>query len=235
MTSDPGIKELVERQMRNWELVQTHTSSDEPETHKQVEDFVCISRDVGAGASRIGVMLGERLDWPVFDKEILHVMAGDEAIREQINGSMDDGDRSWCEAALRSLPQPEFAKNGYFHKLSGTILSLARQGSAVFIGRGADLILPRNTGLRVRIVAPLAMRIKRIAERSNLSPDDARKKVKRLDEERADFIRDHFHVNVHDAERYDLVVNLERVSRIQAVDLIESARDILAIDQLAGR
>lgn len=230
--TDAAVAKLVERQMRNWELARSQRIPSEAEDRPEVEDFVCISRDVGAGANRIVVMLGERLGWPVFDKEILHAMAGDDAIRERIYASMDERDIGWCEETLRVFIQPEFVKNDYFHQLTKTLLSLTRQGSAVFIGRGADLILPRDAGLRVRIVAPLAARTRRMAERRGFSEDEARKEIQRLEEERAGYIRQHFHVDVHDPERYDLVINLARISTIQAVDMIESARETLGFDAL---
>lgn len=221
------IAKLVERQMRNWELARSQRTQSEIENRPGVEAFVSISRDIGAGANRVGVMLGERLGWPVFDKEILHAMAGDDATRERIYASMDERDIGWCEETLRALMQPEFVKNDYFHQLTKTLLSLARQGSAVFIGRGADLILPRETGLRVSIVAPLAARVKRVAERRGVSDEVARKEIQLLEAERAGYIRQHFDVDVHDPERFDVVINLARISTTQAVDIIESARGFL--------
>jgi len=225
--TDDVVAKLVERQIRNWEIARNQRTSSEAEDRPEVEDFVCISRDVGAGANLIGVMLAERLGWPVFDKKILQAMAGDDAIRERIYASMDERDIGWCEETLRALMQPEFVKNDYFHQLTKTLLSLARRGSAVFIGRGADLILPRNTGLRVRIVAPLALRAQHVAERRGVSAEEAGMEVQRLEAERAGYIRKHFHVDVHDPERFDVVINLARMSTIQAVDLIESAREVL--------
>ncbi len=71
-----------------------------------------------------------------------------------------------------------------------------------------------------------------MAERHGVSVDEARKEIQRLEEERAAFIRQHFRVDVHDPERFDLVINLARISTIQAVDLIESARDVLGFDTL---
>ena len=230
---DPTVTRLVEQQIASWELTRDRRDDVDPEKRSVVEDFVCISRDVGAGATRIGAKLAERLEWPVFDKEFLHAMAGDDKIREQIYASMDERDLAWHEEAVRSLMRPELVTNDDLRHSGKMVLALARQGSAIFIGRGADLILPRDVGLRVRIVAPLEARIKRIAERQELSDEEARKKIQSLQNERARYIRQHFQVDIHDPERYDLVIKLQRISSIQAVDLIESARDILAMDQFA--
>ncbi len=225
--TDLAVAKLVEQQMRNWELARSQRTPEEVEDRPEVADFVCISRDVGTGAKQIGVLLGERLGWPVLDKEILHAMARDDAIREQIYASMDERDIGWCEEVLRAFTQPEFVKNDYFHQLTKTLLSLARQGSAVFIGRGADMVLPHDTGLRVRIVAPLAARTQRVAQQRGISEEEARKEIQRLEAERAGYIHKHFHVDTHNPERFDMVINLARISTSQAVDIIESARDVL--------
>jgi cytidylate kinase len=217
--------------MRNWELAKSQRDPLAGKSQLPAQDFVCISREVGVGANGIGALLAERLDWPVFDKEILHKMAGDDRIRKQIYESMDERDLGWCEETLRSVMQPEFVKNDYFHRLSQTILSLARQGSAVFVGRGADLILPRDVGLRIRIVAPLEVRVKRLAGRLSISEEEARLQIDALEEERAKFVLNHFHIDVNDSQRYDLVINAHRVTMVQIVDLIESAREIFQSEQ----
>ena len=228
-----SIAKAVERQMRNWELARAQRLEVPLPKRAEVEDFIAVSRQVGASGAEVAAGLAERLDWPVFDKEILDAMAGDDNLRRQVYDSMDERDMGWFEEAARSFMHSEFVKNDYFHQLSKTVLALARQGSAIFIGRGADLILPRDVGLRVRIVAPLETRVKRVAERQDLTEEEAHEKVQRLQEERTQYIRQYFHVNIHDPERYDLTINLQRISPIQAVHLIESSRGILAMNQLA--
>lgn len=140
---------------------------------------------------------------------------------------MDERDLGWLEEVLRSFVEPQFVKNDYVRRLGETVLSLARQGSAVFIGRGVDLILPRDMGLRIRIVAPRERRIRTMAERQGISPADARRALERLEHERAQFIERHFRAAERDPERYDLMINLDRISQAQAVDLIETAHKAL--------
>ncbi len=43
----PAIADLVERQMRNWELARRQRLAVAAPATKQVEDFVCVSRQVG--------------------------------------------------------------------------------------------------------------------------------------------------------------------------------------------
>jgi cytidylate kinase len=185
-----------------------------------VRDFVAISRQVGSGGSQIARELAERLDWPLFDKEILHAMAGDDASRERLYEWMDECDRGWIEQMLEFRHAGRFPPQDYVRKLSATVLALSRGAPAVFLGRATDLILPAEHGLRVRVVAPFEERMRRYAERSHVGNDLAREAVTRIDHERGEFVRHHFHRTIDDPVRCDLTLNTARVSVTEAVELV---------------
>ncbi len=218
---------LVERQMRNWELARAQRPTEPAAIQNEVEDFIAISRAVGAGGLDVATRLGETLKWPVFDRQILDIMAGDNELRRRIYASMDERDMGWCEETLQVLLRPEFVKNDYFHRLTKTVLTLARQGHAVFLGRGVDLILPRDVGFRVRLVASHETCVAHYSERHGLSREEADTEIVRVEREREEFIHRHFQAEAADQARYDLVINMGQFSREQAVDVILEARQVL--------
>lgn len=224
-TADHGeLTRLIERQMRNWELGRSQREMDPAAPGQVVQDFVSISRQEGTPGSEVATVLARALNWPLFDREILKAMSGDDEMRERIYASMDERDMNWWEEALRAFAQPELGRNDYFRRLTETVLSLARQGSAVFLGRAADLILPRTTGLRVRLVAPLDMRIQSYARVHGLSQAQARTEIETVEAERRAFVHKHFGVDVADPVRSDLVINTGYFSHLQAVEMILAAR-----------
>ncbi len=227
-STDPSIARQVERQMRNWELARSQrlTDTEIRQPADQVEDFICISRQVGAEGKRVAEVLSERLGWPVFDREILDVMAGNDTVRRQIYGSMDGRDLSWWEEALRSLMQSEFVRNDYFRKLSETVLSLARQSNCILIGRGADLLLPAGSGFRVRLAAPIAARVSRLADMHCLTANEAEQYIKRMETDRKRYFHNHFGVEPDDSTRFDIVITLGRFTCEEAADLILKARSM---------
>jgi len=150
-------------------------------------------------------------------------MAGNDATRHKIYESLDERDLDWWEETFRSVTDPEF-RNDYFQRLVKTTLSLARQGSAVFVGRGVDLMLPQNLGFRIRIVAPIAMRLQRFADRHGMALKQAGDIATRIDRERAEFVRRHFRVDINDPTRCDLTLNMEHLSIDQAVEAILAVR-----------
>ena len=209
--------------MRNWELARAQRLEVAPAHRPTVQAFVAISRAVGSGGAVVARKLSERLHWPLFDKEILQAMAGDDRIRQQLYESMDERDQSWFEETLNGLTLSTYSPNDYFRRLTAAVLSLARQGNAVFLGRGVDLILPSDLGLRVRITAPRARRLANLAAELKLEPDAAEMELERVTRERAEFIRQHFKVEPTNPERQDLVLNLERFEVADAVELIATA------------
>jgi len=221
-----AIAKLVERQMRNWELARDQRLPESKSVQKQVEDFICISRQVGTEGMAVARGLAAGLEWPIFDREILDAMAGDDEVRRQIYESMDERDLSWWEETLRALMQSEFVRNDYFKKLSKTLLTLARQGNCIFVGRGADLLLPPKVGFRVRLVAPTPNRLARFAETNELTENEARQTMQRVEADRRRFFHHHFGIDTDDPGRHDMTINLARFSCEQATTLILEARSI---------
>ncbi|GJM26743.1 MAG: hypothetical protein DHS20C16_31580 [Phycisphaerae bacterium] len=221
--SSTPLSRLVERQMRNWELAKSQ-QVDEPASREQVvHHFITISRQAGSGGGEVAALLGERLSWPVFDRNILQVMAEDDTVRKNLYESMDENDRNWVHEFAQSLFANELPRNDYFSQLSKTILAVVRQGSAVILGRGASLILPNACGLRVRIVAPIDFRVTRLTSKSEISVKRASTILHETDEKRDQFIRSHFNVDPEDLYQYDLVINMERTSPGSAADTIAAA------------
>jgi len=219
----PEVDRMVERQMRNWELARSQRIDAPKKAEAEVADFVTISRQVGAGGAGVAALMAERLGWPHFDRELLRHMAGDNDLQKRLYESLDEKDINWFENAFASFFDPRRDEDDYFHRLSRTVLSLARQGSAVYLGRGVEHILPRDLGLRVRLVAPLDWRIKAYAKREELPLDKARADVKRIDQERTEFVRNHFSADINDPVHYDLTLSAERFTQPQLVEIIFAA------------
>ncbi|GMV96659.1 MAG: hypothetical protein AMXMBFR83_10210 [Phycisphaerae bacterium] len=186
-------------------------------------DFITLSNLVGSGGAEIAERLGARLGWPVFDRQILTAMADNDEMRARLYHSMDERDLGWFEETFRALMQREFRKNDYFHRLSETVLCLARRGPAIFLGRAADLILPAGRGLRVKVIASRRRRIENFAATMKITPERAAAEIDRIERERRDFLHRHFHGDFTDCTRFDLVVNVERFTCEQAVELILGA------------
>ena len=102
------------------------------------------------------------------------------------------------------------SEHKYVHHLIKIVLALGAKGSCVILGRGAMRILPLETTLRVRLVAPREDRIKRYAREERITAEEAARRIDATDRERAEFLRLHFNTDVNDPAEYDIVLNTAR-------------------------
>lgn len=227
---DPGLSRAVEKQLRRWEIASGQHPAARAADGGRVYDFVTLSNSVGAGGNEIADALAERLNWPVFDRELLQSMADNDDVRAHLYHSMDERDLGWFEETFRSLMQQEFRRNDYFHRLSETVLCLARRGPAIFLGRGVDMVLPADRGLRVKVTASRERRVENFARRMDTTATHAEAEIDRIEQERRDFFRHYFHAHrpIDDDARFDLVINVERFTTAQAVELIQAGLKLRA-------
>ena len=220
--NDPKLARQLERRMRDWVLSRSQKMDSDALRTKGAEPFVTVSRAVGSGGGRLARALGEKIKWSVLDKELLHLMADNDQVREQLYDAMDERDLNFFEEMVRAATAGRYARNDYFRRLSETILSVACQGNAIFLGRAADLILPKGLGLRIRVVASRETCVKSFSERHQLSVEAAKKKIGEIEEQRTEFTENHFHVKDGEPERYDMTINLDRWTSEEAIELILS-------------
>ncbi len=96
----------------------------------------------------------------------------------------------------------------YFETLRLAILEEAVQTPVALIGRGANFLLEELTGcLRLRFVAPLRLRIERIARLRGCGSEEAAGMVRKNDRERQGFCGYYYRKNWSDPAAYDLVLN----------------------------
>ncbi len=216
--------QMLERQMRNWEIARTQNpKSGGVDTPTQtVRDFVTISRSVGLSGAYLAKRLHDRLGWPVYDRGILLAMAGDDVCRAKLFEVLDEREENWVESFMRGLMQPNYVgREAYFEKLVETVAMLSRTAPGIFIGRGVDLILPHQVGLRVRLSANREFCARAYSKDRNLSIEAATREIDAIERDRARYIKQNFHVSPCEAERFDLVINLERFTIDEATEIVE--------------
>jgi hypothetical protein len=223
---EPGI--LAERHMHAWAM--SHDLGDQV-AHREVDDratlralkFVTISREAGAGGSEIGRRVGERLGWAVYDKNLLDCIAQRFQLPRIMLDLVDETRTSWVYDVLGTWMDRKLVPHEkYVACLGRVVLAAGRRGQAVFVGRGAQFLLPRTELLAVRIVASPKYRIRQIVEKTGIGEGAARRQMSEIDSGRREFVERFFHRDITDPHLYDLVINVERCGKAGAV------QDILA-------
>lgn len=182
---------------------------------------IAVSREAGARGTTIAHKVGEFLGWPVFDQEMLDQLLVNEAGREQLLSELPDRALAWVSGRCEELNFGKSAKpNAEMQDAIRLVLAVAARGEAVIVGRGAGFLLPTETTLHVRIVAPFEARVHYLAQSMRLSRDEAADEVRTRDERRANYLHRTMLREPTDATGYDLVVNSTRLGVEGTVQLI---------------
>jgi cytidylate kinase len=189
---------------------------------------IALSREAGAPGLEIARAIGERLKWPVYEREVIDLIAQQSGLRSELLESVDEHDRNWLVEAIESFKRRDRVSTAEFvHHLVHVLTALAAHGSCVIVGRGAAACLPRATTVRLRVVADLGERVHRLASELRISEDKALSFVQRIDRDRAQFVARHFHRDVLDSHNFDLVLNASRLTAAACADAaVQALRDL---------
>jgi cytidylate kinase len=182
---------------------------------------ITISREAGALGNSVAAEVGRRLDWPVYDRNILDKIA--ESLRRPASylEGVDERPTSWLGECLACLVDNyHISSDEYLKHLFSVVLGLGAEGRCLIVGRGANFILPAETTLRVRLVARPEDRARVVAKRLGLPTPDAALRVGKTDRERYSFVRAHFQQDAASPLHYDLVLNTSRLTAGEAADVI---------------
>jgi cytidylate kinase len=212
------IETLVDQQARRWQVV---SEARAPRAHAPV---VTISHQHGAGGGEVVRRLASELELDVFDREIVSQIADSTHLSERVVATLDEKARAWLADWLESLASREFlSQSEYRYQLTRVVGAIARHGGAIIVGHGAHLVLGEGEALRVQLVAPLDTRIAAVRRRSGASEREARREVEGVEAGRRAFVMQHFHVDLEDPARFDMILNTARLGTGGSVAAIRGA------------
>lgn len=211
------ISSIVESHAGQWLLMERLRREQERITDTRPFDHerstVTISREYGAGGHTIAAMLIERLghEWQMWDREIVDEVARSAKVRAQIVEGFDEHTLSTAEQTIRYLANYWGLSPDKYHKhLVEALVRIGHRGKTIIIGRGANFVLPR--AIKVRLCASESYRIQAVASREGLSEQDALKRIREVDRERASFARTMFNKAIDSPAEYDMVLRTDHIS-----------------------
>lgn len=185
---------------------------------------IAISRQAGSGGPEVARLVGAQLGWPVYDHELLTMIAKERGVEEKLLEQFDERDIGWLhQAAAQFTMQAPSLDGTYLKQLLTLLKSLGKVGHSVIVGRAAAHVLSPETTLRVRLVASRAARIAHTEKRMGVSRTEAEHWVDRTDREREGFVRHHFHRDPNATEGFDLILNSGRFASAESAAIIVQA------------
>lgn len=224
-TTSERMADAIERARRHWQAGHRAATRPTSEAEAAPRPFtIAFSREAGTNGPAIARAVGERLGWPVYDRELLQKIAEEMGLHTKLVESVDEKQMSWLRECVRTFSAaPSISETAFVRHLVETLLSLAAHGECVIVGRGAAVVLPAETTLRVRLVGATRERVESIRQRFGITRPEAEAWIEKTDRERARFVQDHFQKDPNDPRHYDLVLNSSRFSVEECAEFIVNA------------
>jgi cytidylate kinase len=198
--------------------------------------LITISRQYGAGGSEVAARVSRALGWRVVDNELVERVAAlagltaeDVAQREERVSTFIERLARTVVGATRELAVPP-AAGGTAPTLSEADLvrvtervveEAAAQGRVVLVGRAAPAVLARERdAIHVKVVAPRDWRIRAVAERLAIPPEEAASLTDETDRMRARYHRQHYQRDWSDPANYHLVLNTAALGLDGAAEVV---------------
>ena len=180
------------------------------------KNVIAIGRQFGSGGHDIGKALAEKLGYDFYDAEIIQMTAGTTGYTPEF---VKKNEEIMTNSLLYDLVnqmylntdmQDEAPKDKIFEAECQVVRDLSEKGSCVIVGRCADYVL-RNSGncLKVFFSAPLVSRIRRVAQRQNITEGEAKATVQKNEKLRADNYRYYTRRMWGAAGNFDLSLNTD--------------------------
>jgi cytidylate kinase len=212
-----SIKQFVSNQVKKWERMYSKADGlAEPRL-----PTITLSMEPGSGGSILARNLAERLDFDLFNREIVEAIAKSAEIRETVIETLEKDRLSGVEDFIASLVKDYYIHPDlYLEHLFKVIHTISGHGRAVIVGRGANFILPDREIFAVRVIAPLEIRIRNVARGYHVSSEAAKRRVIQRESRRKAFVRHSFNADISDPTHYHMVINTGKMSMESAEEAI---------------
>ena len=181
--------------------------------------IITISRELAALGDETAHELAKQLNYRFVDKNAL-----EERIKSYgVTGSKLQKYDEKKPSFWASLSQD---RDDYLHFLKSAIFTEAGQGSTVFIGRGAAVILKNVPGVfSVFLVAPPEIRLERVKSYFHCDDRRARQIIEQSDRDREGYHRYFFDVKWQDAGNYHLALNTGHLHPEVCAEIVKFMQD----------
>ena len=191
---------------------------------------ITINRELGSGGRTVGRKLAEKLGVEYFDKALI------KALEERYNLSAEQiehlkgQETGWWEQFKRKmtfsdsdyeLNRTNIETEDVFRAETQILQALAKNQSCVIAGRTAFYMFREHTNhLSILIQASMLSRMARVAREQNMTKEQARLVIDKVDKMRENYVREFTGTSRYDTRNYQLVLSMDELTEDAAVDLI---------------
>ncbi len=178
--------------------------------------LITISRGSMSGGQALAECLAGALGSPCIGREIVVEAAAKLGVSQQVlSQKLEKSPGLWHRLTLE--------RRLYVAAVQAALAEHAATGDLIYHGyAGQHLLRGMPALLRIRLIAPLALRLRAIIEREGVPARDAERVIAERDANRRRWTEAMYGVNLEDPRLYDLVINLETMSVASACSLVRA-------------
>ena len=192
------------------ELTRRNEAADRP---KESSPAITISREFGCTAYPMAECLQKLMEkktgnsWTIMDKALLEEVANNNDLSEKTLGSLGE-DPVFVDEMISTFEPAWKTDKDYYRMLCRQIYALARHGNVILLGRGSANITQSLKNCRhFKLFASMKLKKHLIAQRMDISHEDAEKLIVKRQHQREVFIKDFLNQDARDQHYYHLIFN----------------------------
>ena len=206
--------------------------------NKNEKFIVTINREVGTGGRTVGRKLAEKLGVKYCDKAVIDGLTQKFGLSKERIEEIKAQKKSWWndintyyQTLINSANMPMEAEvkldNASMFETEKHILEdLAAHESCVVAGRTGFMVFREwPNHLNVFIQASLEHRVQRVMRRQNVSEQEARDIIDKMDTTRETYIKKYEDTSRYDTRNYQLVISMDGLSEDDAAEIIKNYID----------
>jgi len=207
---------------------------------KTDEKFVItLNRELGSGGRTVGRKLAEKLGVPFYDKALIKALQEKYHLNVTEIEKLKGRSHTWWADFKRTLSfgyqqneakyyqtnvgdEPDLLTTDEMFKAEQEILKgIAADESCVVAGRSGFFVFRNHPNhLSILIQASMDFRVERVSRKQNMSPEEARKVIDKVDKMRENYINKYTKTSRYDTRNYNLVISADGKTEDEIVDII---------------
>ncbi|MBR5749274.1 MAG: cytidylate kinase-like family protein [Prevotella sp.] len=206
--------------------------------NKNEKFVITINRELGSGGRTVGRKLAEKLGVEFYDKAVI------KGLQEKYHLTVEEIEKLkgrkqgwWADFKRQMAGGPGMSANYYIPKMgkepelldtdkvfkteTKILNGIADEESCVVAGRSGFYVFRNHPNhLSILIQASMPFRLERVMRKQNLTEDEARKIIERVDEMRENYVQKYTKTSRYDTHNYDLVISADGKTEDEIVELI---------------
>lgn len=198
---------------------------------------ITINRELGSGGRTVGRKLAEKLGVEYYDKALI------KALQEKYHLTVEEIERlkgrqeGWWANFKRTMAGPTsedtffvskmgsepemLEKEEVFRAETEILKAIAKDESCVIAGRSGFYVFRDHPNhLSIFIQASMLSRVERVARKQNMTKEEARMTIDKIDKMRENYVQKFTRTSRYDTRNYQLVLSMDELSEDAAVELI---------------